>query len=299
MTRVKNLYHFPSTVTSSTTIQSYLSPCVPIEVWHSQLRHPSYKTIRNVISKFSLPISSNKIPSICIACQQGKNHCLFFLILHLNPLILSNLYFLTFWALPLLCPLMGINIMFHLWIILASILGFFLFPTNPMSTQFLFLLKNLLNAFSIVKSNLFKLIGERIIAHSTIFLRTLAFGTVVTCPHTLQQNGSIERKHWHIDETSFFLLSHSFVPHDFLDDAFLMTTYLINSPPSTPHLLKNYMVHLLIFLIYGSLVVHVSFIYVISISINLIFGPNYAYFWATTICIEALNVWTFLQAKYF
>jgi histone deacetylase 1/2 len=40
--------------------------------------HPSYQIVHHLISKFSLPISSNKIPGICSACQQGKSHRLSF-----------------------------------------------------------------------------------------------------------------------------------------------------------------------------------------------------------------------------
>ena len=56
----------------------------------------------------------------------------------------------------------------------------------------------------------------------------------VSCPHTSQQNGSIERKHRHIVETGLSLLSHSSVPLSFWDHAFMMATYLINRLPTSP-----------------------------------------------------------------
>jgi len=37
----------------------------------------------------------------------------------------------------------------------------------------------------------------------------------ISCPHTSQQNGSVERKHRHIIEMGLSLLSHSYVPHNY------------------------------------------------------------------------------------
>lgn len=53
------LYTFPTT---SRAQQSFLT----------QQGHPSYQTVQHIVSKISLPYSSNKIPGICTACQQGK-----------------------------------------------------------------------------------------------------------------------------------------------------------------------------------------------------------------------------------
>jgi hypothetical protein len=60
----------------------------------------------------------------------------------------------------------------------------------------------------------------------------------VSCPHTHQQNGAIERKHRHIVETGLALLSHAHLPFKFWDDAFSTACYLINRMP-TP-VLKNH-----------------------------------------------------------
>ena len=59
----------------------------------------------------------------------------------------------------------------------------------------------------------------------------------VSCPHTHQQNGAVERKHRHIVETGLALLSHASIPLRFWDDAFQTTCYLINRLPQP--LLKN------------------------------------------------------------
>ncbi len=54
----------------------------------------------------------------------------------------------------------------------------------------------------------------------------------VSCPHTHQQQGSIERKHRHIVETGLSLLSHAHMPLRYWDDAFQTACYLINRLPT-------------------------------------------------------------------
>ena len=57
----------------------------------------------------------------------------------------------------------------------------------------------------------------------------------ISCPHTHQQNGCVERKHRHIIESALALLAHSSLPTSFWDDACLTACYLINRMP-TPNL---------------------------------------------------------------
>ena len=54
----------------------------------------------------------------------------------------------------------------------------------------------------------------------------------VSCPHTSQQNGIVERKHRHLVETGLALLAHSSLPLRYWDEAFLTACYLINRMPS-------------------------------------------------------------------
>lgn len=54
----------------------------------------------------------------------------------------------------------------------------------------------------------------------------------ISCPHTHQQNGAVERKHRHIVEVGLALLAHANMPLKFWPDAFLSATHLINRTPS-------------------------------------------------------------------
>ena len=63
----------------------------------------------------------------------------------------------------------------------------------------------------------------------------------LTCPHTSEQNGLVERKHRHIVETGLTLLSQGALPMKYWNEAFNTSVYLINKLPTkvlnnrTPH----------------------------------------------------------------
>lgn len=50
----------------------------------------------------------------------------------------------------------------------------------------------------------------------------------VSCPHTPTQNGTTERKHWHLVETALSLLKHAYMPHKFWDEVATTTAFRIN-----------------------------------------------------------------------
>jgi hypothetical protein len=54
----------------------------------------------------------------------------------------------------------------------------------------------------------------------------------VSCPHTHQQNGVVERKHRHIVDVGLSLLAHAHMPLKYWDESFAKATYLINRTPS-------------------------------------------------------------------
>jgi IS30 family transposase len=63
------------------------------------------------------------------------------------------------------------------------------------------------------------------------FFQKIKIDHHVSCPHAHQQNGSAERKHHHIVEVDLALLADASMPLKFLDEAFLIATYLINMLP--------------------------------------------------------------------
>jgi len=71
----------------------------------------------------------------------------------------------------------------------------------------------------------------------TKVLNIYGISHILTLPHTHEQNGSIERKHYHIVDTSLALLAAASLPFRFWDEAFSSAVYIINILP-TP-VLKN------------------------------------------------------------
>ncbi|KAL4588192.1 hypothetical protein LXL04_001074 [Taraxacum kok-saghyz] len=72
------LYRLPS---SSNTPHNSSSPDVALvgirtslHGWHNRLAHLHASLLRHLVSSFNLPLSSNKFPNVCDACQLGKSH---------------------------------------------------------------------------------------------------------------------------------------------------------------------------------------------------------------------------------
>uniref|UniRef100_A0A2N9HTS2 Reverse transcriptase Ty1/copia-type domain-containing protein n=1 Tax=Fagus sylvatica TaxID=28930 RepID=A0A2N9HTS2_FAGSY len=73
------LYHFPtttnkgcsSTFNSSTT--AFLGERTSLHQWHSRLGHPAFRIVSAVVSRFGLPVSSNKNEQFCSACLSSKS----------------------------------------------------------------------------------------------------------------------------------------------------------------------------------------------------------------------------------
>jgi histone deacetylase 1/2 len=64
------------------------------------------------------------------------------------------------------------------------------------------------------------------------FFQSLGIAHCLACPHTHQQNGSVECKHRHIVETGLTLLAHASVPFRYWSDAFTTACFLINRTPT-------------------------------------------------------------------
>ena len=110
----------------------------------------------------------------------------------------------------------------------------------------LYLLKRKFDVFDIFIQ--FQLHVERLLKHKIIhvqsdggggeyrnlntFFNKLGISHRLSCPHTHQQNGVVERKHRHIVETGLTLLAHASVPFHFWSDAFATACFLINRLPT-------------------------------------------------------------------
>jgi transposase InsO family protein len=74
--------------------------------------------------------------------------------------------------------------------------------------------------------------GEYLSNTFTSFLSTHGILHRVTCPHSSQQNGIVERKHRHIIETALTLLAQSHLPARYWVEVVCTSTFLINRLPT-------------------------------------------------------------------
>jgi hypothetical protein len=65
------LYQLLPSLTNSTSPTALLGEKTSADQWHKRLGHPALRIVKHVLSKFSLPVSSNKSAA---SCQQAKAH---------------------------------------------------------------------------------------------------------------------------------------------------------------------------------------------------------------------------------
>jgi histone deacetylase 1/2 len=202
------------------------------EQWHRRLGHPSSQVVNSILSLNKLPVCNNsQHANVCNACQQAKSHQLPFpLSTHVSTSPLELIYT-------------------DVWGPAIVSVGGFKYYVSFVDDFSKFTWVYLLHAKSDVESTFYKfqkhvelLLDKKIKCVQSDwggeyrrlhkYFENTGIAHRVSCPHTHQQNGSIERKHRHIVETGLSLLAQSCMPVTFWDEAFLASTYLINRLPT-------------------------------------------------------------------
>jgi hypothetical protein len=210
----------------------YLGERVSIDQWHSRLDHPSLRIVHQIISKYQLAVGKNKDTSVCHACQLGKSHRLPF---PLSPSVSSgplDLIFTDVWGPSIYLFVNGNR--FDIGFIDDYSKFTWLFPMASKSDAY--------NIFVHFKTHVENQFDRKIKAVQsdwggefrnlhTLF-QSLGITHRITCPHTHQQNRSVERKHRHLVGTGLTLLANATIPHSYWDEAFVTASYLINRLPS-------------------------------------------------------------------
>jgi transposase InsO family protein len=229
------LYSF-SSATPHSPPSAFLGERTSIDGWHSRLGHPAFPVVSRIISRFGLP-ASNKGHSSCSACLSSKSKQLPFS-LSINrvskPL---ELIYTDVWGPSPICSINGFK--YYVSFLDAFTRYTWLFPISCKSDVYATFKQFQLHVERFFDSKI-KIVqsdwgGEYRSLQK--FLHSLGIQHRLSCPHTHQQNGAIERKHRHIVETGLALLTHAHLPLKHWDDAFLTACYLINRLP-TP-LLNN------------------------------------------------------------
>jgi hypothetical protein len=185
-----------------------------------------------VISKFSLPVSSNKSAASCASYQQAKAHQLHFLrssSIFTRPL---ELLFSDVWG-P--SPIVSSNRNKYCVTFIDAFSKFtWLFPIQCKSDVF-----SVFNKFLLMVERLFNTKIQQVqtdwggkFRSLDTFFHKLGIIHRVSCFHTHQQQGCVECKHHHIIDITLALLAESHVPKPFWNEACQTSCYLINRLPT-------------------------------------------------------------------
>ncbi|KAE8727992.1 putative catalytic [Hibiscus syriacus] len=175
------------------------------KLWHRILGHPSTETLRQVTKELDVKLSFD-INKTCTACQMGKNHKLPFMqstTFYETPF---QLIFTYLWGPPhisLNCFRYYASFVDactrHTWIYLLkyksqATKAFLLFQKMTL-TQFGATIKSVQSDWGGEFRSLSPILTKAGITHR------------LTCPHTSEQNGIVERKHRHLVEMALALLA--------------------------------------------------------------------------------------------
>lgn len=161
--------------------------------WHRRLTHPHEPVLRRLVSSFHLPVSSNKLPNVCHPCQLGKSHRFHLSTSHKSSSKPFELVYSDVWGPSPIFSLNGLryfvlfidNCTKFIWIYFLShksqVFATFLKFRTMVKTQFSCDIKSLQTDWG----------GEY--HNVSAFLNTHGVIHRVTCPHTHEQNGVVER----------------------------------------------------------------------------------------------------------
>jgi transposase InsO family protein len=203
-----------------------------LDGWHSRLGHPSLRVVLQVVSKNNLALFRSSASSVCHACQLGKSHTLPF---HLSPTVSTSpleLIFSDVWG-P--SPFLSINgNKFYVSFIDDFSKFTWLYPITAKSDVISIFQKFQLHVERFFNTKIKSLQSDWGGEFQKLnpFLARNGIAHRLSCPHTHQQNGSVERKHRHIVETGLSLLANASMPLRYWDEAFTTTCFLINRLPS-------------------------------------------------------------------
>jgi transposase InsO family protein len=226
-------------VTVSPSVSAFLSSKNKWQLWHQRLGHPSDRVLVSSLPSLSscMSVRNKHVQHHCKHCLIGKMHKLPFVHSQFQSTQPLELIHSDVWGPAPVNSSTGYKY-------------YLLFVDDFSRFSWLYLLKHKSDVLSIFKS--FKAVVENQFSTQIKFLRTDCGGEYtsneftafcsssgithqLSCPHTPQQNGLVERKHRHIVECALTLLSHASLPITHWTYAVTTALHLINRLP-TPRL---------------------------------------------------------------
>lgn len=212
----QDLYHLRTPSIHHISPHTFTTSIQPTIIWHHKLGHPSSKIMKHLADNHHIPIKSPTFPQ-CNSCQCAKSHNHLFSNHHLTSTKPLELIYSDVWGPTLVSSLDGY-------------LYYVVFVDHFSKYVWFYPMKNKSDVFNIFIQ--FKSIVEKKFALPIVslffdnggefiklkpLLTTHGISHFTTPPHTLEVNGTTERRHRHIVETV--------VP------SFNKPNYLLNSGP--------------------------------------------------------------------
>ncbi|KAJ0857667.1 putative RNA-directed DNA polymerase [Helianthus annuus] len=201
-------------------------------IWHQRLGHPHAQVFRSIVSHFHLPVLDKLSSSLCTSCQMGKSSKLSLSNSDFHSANILDLVYCDVWGPTPTLSFDGYR--YFLLCVDHHSKYMWFYPLARKSdayhnlTYFIKMAERQFNTK--LKSIQSDWGGEfRTIAS---FCHNLGIVHRRSCPHTSEQNGTVERRHRHVVETGLALLAQSHLPQRFWHFAFETAVYLINRLPS-------------------------------------------------------------------
>ncbi|KAM0038591.1 putative RNA-directed DNA polymerase [Helianthus debilis subsp. tardiflorus] len=200
--------------------------------WHQRLGHPHAQLFKTMLSKFHLPVSNKTFDFHCTPCLVGKSTKLHLSSSDYKSTHVLDLVFCDVWG-P--APVLSCD-GHHYFLLCVDHFSRFMwwFPLKRKSDVFA-TFKQFVTMAERQFSTKLKTVqsdwgGE--FRNMSSFLTSIGIIHRLSCPHTSEQNGIVERRHRHVVETGLTLMSQAHVPQRFWHYAFETAVYLINRMPS-------------------------------------------------------------------
>ncbi|KAM2632205.1 hypothetical protein EV1_022967 [Malus domestica] len=218
----------------SSSSHALVSVQASLRLWHSRLGHPSSSIFRRLVTTNKLAIKgSSTVDFFCSDCAIAKNHKLPFGSSLSSSTHSLELLHCDLWGPAPVTSVSGFR--YYLLIVDDFSKYSWLFPLKVKSQVYstFVIFKNYVenltgNKIKTVRSDSG---GEFVSSSFKSYLHTHGILHQLSCPHTPEQNGCVERKHRHLVETARTLLVQSHVPHQYWVEAFTTALYLINRLP--------------------------------------------------------------------
>ncbi|KAM0072744.1 putative RNA-directed DNA polymerase [Helianthus debilis subsp. tardiflorus] len=202
------------------------------KTWHQRLGHPHHQTLNSMLSKYFLPVSDKNSGFACDSCFVGKSSKLSLPLSDYKSSHVLDLVICDVWGPAPVSSYDG----HHYFLLCVDHYSKFMwfFPLKLKSDVFITFQHFITMAERQFKTKLksvetdwggeFRKLSPFFLEHGIIHR--------LSCPHTSEQNGVVERRHRHVVETGLTLLAQSHVPQKFWHFAFGTAVYLINRMPS-------------------------------------------------------------------